>query len=256
MQKLRLVAGITAALLGLGATAKADSTFFDIGLSANGGVATGANGFTNAAGRDFQVLSNITINSLGAFDSGQNGFAGTTKVAIVQFNLGSNPRGSTMANNGGTLASSDGTVVAQLSFNGSSTSTAGTFGSDSAFRFKPLVTPITLTPGYYELSWSGFSSSDPFYDPRTSPSLVTSYNFGGGATNLLRPDGTSATYNRAGSGGAPWGNRGDGPWGYVGGTFTYTATSSSTPEPGSLALIGAAIVGSSAISFRRRRKTR
>ncbi len=106
------------------------------------GVAAGQPGnqaWTGTIGMDFQVNTPLTVLSLGAFDSNQDGIAGTIQVGIF-FASGSNT----------------GSLVPglSLSFTGSGDTLIG--GS----RFRNLGSPVILTPGSYIIAAQGFSAND------------------------------------------------------------------------------------------------
>jgi hypothetical protein len=118
-------------------------------------------------GQAFTVNSPITVGYLGAFDAGQNGWAGATiTVAIYNF-------------------STHQMVGSDALFSGTG-ATEGVLGANSSFRFL-AVTPFTLAAGQtYEIVASGLgTAANPDYNSATSPgnvSLMTLNTFGGALT--------------------------------------------------------------------------
>jgi hypothetical protein len=130
--RILTIAGLALALvLSAAVTAKADSVIYSDPAD------VGNQGYVGALGQDFTVNSPITITQLGVFDSGQDGIAGTIRVAIF---------------------SSNGTqVTPTLTFTSTTTGTT-LIGGD---LFLTLSTPITLAPGSYSLTTLGWGPSDP-----------------------------------------------------------------------------------------------
>lgn len=90
--------------------------------------------WTGALGNDFDVNTAITIESLGVFDSSENGISGSITVRI--FDL------------------SDLSVLATATISGSGDSLAG------QYQFND-ITPLTLDPGSYSVVAIGFGATDP-----------------------------------------------------------------------------------------------
>lgn len=89
-------------------------------------------------GEDFSVgLVPIVINSLGAFDSGADGLAGTITIAVYN-----------VANPGTPV------VVADV------TTANSVLAPNSNFRYMTTFTPITLTGGIYRIAAFGFDTTD------------------------------------------------------------------------------------------------
>jgi len=170
-------------------------------------------------GQAFTVNSPITVGYLGAFDAGQNGWAGATiTVAIYNF-------------------TTDQIVGSAAQFFGTGAN-EGTLGANSSFRFLS-VNPFTLAVGQtYEIVASGLgTAANPDYNSSTSPghvSLMTLNTFGGAVTY------GGNYYNYPGNGTMPTHLDVDpvpGPGRYGAGTFV------PVPEAAGFALAGVGLLG-------------
>lgn len=127
---------IAAAVL-LGSTAASAVVVYDLSPSI-----TGNQNYSDNLGLDFTVVSAITVNRLGAFDSGSNGIS--TNVTVGIWNLDTQAY-----------------VTPLVNFNGRTAS------GGSAYAFKSIG-PVTLTPGNYSIIGFGFNSTDPNYNTNMS----------------------------------------------------------------------------------------
>lgn len=176
---------------------------------------SGTQAYTGTLGMDFTVNSSVGIDvySVGAFDSGQNGFSHSM---MVQFYSLANPSSAlfTMSLPAGT----SGTLV----------------GGD---RFYTLTTPFFLAPGSYSIVAQGFNGSDANGNTFAANANYGTLNDGGG---LISFTGTSR-----------YGNPGSFPTSadfskaqYGAGTFTYGRAAvqqgqdGAVPEPASMLLMG------------------
>lgn len=178
----------------------------------------GNQSFGGTLGWDFNVNSpsGIKVYSVGAFDSGQDGFQNPITLSIYDLSNTASPL-FTKSISGGTLVGGD--------------------------RFYSLAVPLFLTPGTYSIVAQGFSQSDPngntLFNPLGSFSSP-SVNDGGG---LISFTGTS----RWGMSGFPTNLQSGEIFGA--GTFTFDNAASlsgqatdTAPEPASVALMGGGLL--------------
>lgn len=186
----------------------------------DGAGATGNQSFSGALGMDFQVVApgGIDVFSVGAFDSGQNGFTNQISISFYDLSHTASPvfAYTIPAGSGGTLAGGD--------------------------RFYTLPTSLYLAPGSYSIVAQGFSASDPNGNRLFSGFAAPTLNTGGGLISFL----STSRYG--------WGSGFPAttdflPTQYGAGTFTFGAAavaaaplSTSVPEPGSLALMGSGLL--------------
>ncbi|OPZ30661.1 MAG: hypothetical protein BWZ02_00638 [Lentisphaerae bacterium ADurb.BinA184] len=159
----------------------------------------GSQTWGGALGLDFDVQTPVIIGQLGIFDSGGNGLAGTLSARLYDRDDPSAP-------------------LASLTF---SAADAGTL--NSAFRFKDLVTPVSLPAGFHGcIVADGFSGSDP--NGNSSPPATT--DSGGDALAFV---GTARYANSAGV--YPTNLDGGPPARYLAGSFAFTVDSGPPPPP-------------------------
>ncbi|MBK8516452.1 MAG: HYR domain-containing protein [Saprospiraceae bacterium] len=157
-----------------------------------GASAVGNQSYNGQLGLSFSTNANITIDSLGAFDSGGDGFTSTITVGIV--------------NGAGT------TVVNPITF-----TSAQPGNLNGNFRMKSIV-PVTLPAGNYTLVAVGFSATDQNGNANLGgfPTVVT--NTGGGIITFGSSP-YSATTTFGGLPASPYATVG----GYHSGTFTFVS---------------------------------
>ena len=174
------IGGVALAAVVLG-TAGADAIIaFD---TPNTTVGNQASGGPYNLGEQFTVNSPVTITSLGAYDSGQNGWgAATITVAIYQIV-------------GGVGGGNDPIVGSTAAFN---TSNPGSIASGSSYAFQS-VTPFNLAAGSYMIVANGLgTSANPSFNAGFNGNVTTvAVNTGGG---LLSYPG-SGNFWSAGAGG-------------------------------------------------------
>lgn len=180
----------------------------------------GNQAFPGLLGMDFKVNdpSGINVYSVGAFDSGQNGFAKSLTLSFYNLANTSTPVLTTSIPTG-----TGGTVI----------------GGD---RFYSLAVPLFLAPGSYSIVAQGFSDSDP--NGNSNP-----YGMGGSYSTLDTGSGLISFI-----GNSRWGLGTGFPTGtdysaakYGAGTFTYGSaavqqTADGVPEPGSAMLMGGGLL--------------
>ena len=148
-------------------------------------------------GLDFTVNTSVSVDSLGAFDSGGDGIVGNVYTTIFN-NLGV-------------------AVTPVLDFAGLA-STGGAYISQS-------ITPVVLTPGSYQLASWGYSASDPNYN-NNGPGGPITFNTIGGALTAV-----GAEYNYPVNAGTPGSIADVGRTRYGAGTFDATNYSPPPPPP-------------------------
>ena len=170
---------------------------------------------------DFQVNSTITITSLGAFDSGQDGF--TSSILIQLYDLSN--------------------LASPYIFTSTGTGTTGTLVGGSRFY---SIAPVVLPAGFKgSIVASGFNINDlngnssfPNFTGATTDTLGGAISFVGSS----RYDNTPGIY--------PLTVDSDSPNKYQAGTFMAMAGGSiSTPEPAAFSLV---VLGGLLIGFSRR----
>jgi len=169
-------------------------------------------------GLDFNVNSAITVTQLGAFDSGQDGFVGAITVGLFERLPGTADPSSDHT----------GTLLASVAISGSEGTLSGNY------RFLPLLSPLTLAPGFYDITAVGFSGSDPNLNENAGSVLINT-NTGGGLISFVG----SGRYDKNGTLDYPsetTDQQGYNTSSHVfgGGSFLFVAV----PEPSSLAIAG------------------
>src|ERR1051325_11560116 len=138
-----------------------------------------------AFGMDFNTTTNVLVTSLGVFDSGANGYAGTLKAELWRRDSGG----------------SAGTKLADLTF---TSGNPGTLGSGVGSRFLS-VSSATLYPGFTgelypgflgTIVAHGFSASDPWYNASSGADKQWVLNTGGGLVSFVGSGrtGTAGSY--------------------------------------------------------------
>ena len=210
--------GMAFALLGAGTVANAQFIAINVNAPATGN----RTDFSTPVGEKFNVINSISVLSLGAFDSGQNGFVNPITASL--YNATTNA------------------LLGRVTFTNAS---PGTLASGSAFRFQTLGAAINLTPGSYVIAAEGFGASDPFAD-----NLTQTTNTGGGAisfgnaqygfTPLVMPSQDAGSPNI-----------------YAAASFQYQiGFIAATPEPGSVGLSLVSGLFGAGFAVRRRRIAR
>jgi hypothetical protein len=127
--------------------------------------------------KDYGILNNfyvarpITINALGAFDSMAGGFKGSGIIKVQLYQQQNSDKGDQL--------------LETVTFD------AGSPGSlDGCFRYKNLAVPLTLLPGVYTITVSGFDKQNKEYNFTLPPSESSyqptmSLNDGGGLIQFL-----------------------------------------------------------------------
>jgi PEP-CTERM motif len=211
---------LSAATLALAANAAmaADVTAFDSVITA------GNQSYGQALGMDFNVLSAITVTKLGAFDSGQDGFAVGTTIQVAIFDRNTQAIVSPIA-----------------SF---TNATPGTLSGNQSFID---IADITLAAGQYSVVAVGFNANDKNGNYNFIPNTGPTMNTGGG---LISFSGSGATARYGGAGlvfptltaGVVQTNQFDA------GTFQFT---NAVPEPSAYAMALLALAG---LGFTARRR--
>ena len=193
--------------------------------TAGGGANFGNQSFGQALGMDFNVNQAITIFSLGAFDSGQDGYQSTITVQL--FNRDTQLAVSPLI----TMSSSD-TLI-----NGG--------------RFQTLATALNLAAGFHgTIVAYGYSASE------FNGNVNSGGTFNPASLNNL---GGAITFQNT----ASFGGFGYPSTSFVGatnqfgaGSFTFDlTTTSTTPEPATLGMIGVGILAMGGVARSRRRKS-
>ncbi len=241
----KLVPVLSSTLILLAPLRAAPIVAFDVAAGQPGNQA-----WTGTLGMIFQVNTPVTVLSLGAFDSNQDGFAGTIEVGVF---VGSGPNVGPLVP--GLLLSLTGSGDTLI--NGS--------------RFRNLPAPVVLSPGSYVLAAQGFSSSDLNGDVRCTAAIpggsciptnafsLSTLNTGGGRITFGAPLGAEANlFSAMGSGFVyPTELLGESPAvpnGLLAGTFQFDVPAATTvPEPLSFSLVGFSLL---AIGLLKRRHDR
>ena len=185
----------------------------------------GNQAWPGALGIDFDVNQAITITSLGAFDSGADGFATAKTVRIYD-------------------------RTTQTVVGPSLTFLAGTGTLIGSYRFAPSgLISFVLAAGFQgSIVADGFGQADPNYNTSGSPFPGT-VNTGGGAITFVggaRYANTAGVYPTILDGGPAVR--------YGAGSFQFNVVST-VPEPGTWALMGTGLIGLAGIARRKRTST-
>ena len=198
---MKHLCGVAALVLGCTTLASANVVY-------NNAPGNGNQKFVGSLGMDFQVNSNITVSSLGAFDSGQDGFVGPILIQLYDLS----------------------NLLTPIASTSTGTGTTGTLIGGSRFY---SIAPIVLIAGFQgSIVASGFSASDmngnmsfPGFTGATTDSLGGAISFIGSS----RYGNTTAFPTILDSGPA---NR------YQAGTFVASSGgSTASPEPGTWSFV-------------------
>ena len=209
---MRNVMATAALCLGLGSAAMGNVVYVNP-------TGAGNQSWNGALGMDFTVNSVITITSLGAYDSGQDGFANSITIQLFD-------------------AANTATAIATIL---TGTGTTGTLIGGSRFY---AITPIILAAGFHgSIVASAFSISDMDANNSISTITATTDSLGGALTFTgSRYDSNLGVF----PGTVDTGQVNN----YQAGTFDATPT----PEPGTLSMMALAGVGLGALGRKRKMK--
>lgn len=188
MRTVALVSSALAALLAAGAAPAANIYTAPAGLSGN-------QAWGGTLGLDFEVLGSITVDQLGAFDSGGDGVSGSLHSAIFDMN---------------------GTAVTPLA------TFAGTAGTGAPYLMQSIA-PVTLGAGRYQLASWGYGAADLNYNTYGNNPGPIGFDTLSGTVKAL-----GTRYSGAEAAGQLATIRDDGMTRYGAGTFN---VSSFTPAP-------------------------
>ena len=198
----------------------------------------GNQNFGGSLGSEFDVNSAITITALGVFDSGANGIAAGTFLAVTIFDRNTQ------------LALTPDQMFWDVS--------PGTLIGGS--RFKDLLTPLTLGPGNYSVVAWGYNPSEPGgnlgCNTGGNPGSICNNGNGNVTPSILDTGAGAISFVGGGDFNVNPGVYADhaepGPVNrHNAGTFQFTLAD--TPEPATFILIGAGLVAASVL---RRRSAR
>ncbi|MDB5295769.1 MAG: autotransporter-associated beta strand repeat protein [Phycisphaerales bacterium] len=190
---------------GTGSTLPAGEELYHVDVATSTGEATTGNLDPNNAtlGNDFAVgIVPLNINSLGAFDSGADGLAGTIRVAIYNITNTTTP-----------------VLVADV------TTANSELAPNSSYRYLTNFTPVTLGTGVYRIATFGFDTTDLAGDVAvdTYQGPAPSASNGIGSNSIVYPSSnvlsTNNYFSQPGGGGAGGG-----------GTLTYPTQAAGTPN--------------------------
>ena len=230
MSKIFITAGIVLGFSAIGGMASADFKAMDLPVPVAGNQFYGA-----TLGEAFTVNAPIFVTSLGAFDASAHTLNGTLVTTIYN--------------------ATTQTAVAGLS----STFTAASPGVLSgSYLFKSIAGPgIALSPGNYVVAITSLTDNDQLgAGSALTPPI---YDNGGG---LITINQTQIQYNEQSNPAYCEVDRfpgnGSATQFLYGGSFTFTANTSATPEPGTVALFSGMVLAGSTLLRRSklRRKTK
>jgi hypothetical protein len=183
----------------------------------------GNQSYTGLLGLDFNVLSDITVTHLGAFDSGQNGFAVGTSIQVAIFDR-----------------DTQGMVGSIATF---TKDAPGTLSGKQSFMD---VADFNLAPGKYSVVALGFNANDKNGNTvlgGTGPAMDN-----GGGLISFSTNGATSRFSTSTVFAFPTGTIGTVSNRYDAGTFQFTAA---VPEPSAYALALIAIAGLGLVARRR-----
>lgn len=214
---MRIFAGVAIAALLVAVQAQATIAYQNIaGNYGNQGPGSGP----YVLGSQFTVgATPLSVTALGAFDNGQNGWAGPVSVAIYDF-------------------TSQTMVGSMATFSGTSGANLGTLGADGGSRFLP-VTPFTLNAGTsYMIVAAGYGGSAGLevnynnYANLSNPYSTVGVGFTAGV-NYFAQSGAMQFPTTQDMGGTPQFSQ------YAAGTFDFTPV----PEVGHFAMAAVGLLG-------------
>jgi len=191
--------------------------------TANG---SGGNQVGYSVGLVFQVNSAVTVDQLGMYDSGGDGFMAAAESPLSAY-----------------LMNTGGTVLASATFY---TGSSGALDTASGYRFKSIA-PLTIGPGFYYLMGYGFSSADPEHNSFLD-GMPDTFNHGGGLLSFV-----FSAYTSDVSVGALPDTYGS-PDYFSAANMTYS-TAAEVPEPTSFAILVTSALAAAGLRGRARRDT-
>lgn len=181
--------------------------------------------FGGAIGADFQVNQSIDIRRLGAFDSAGDGLNSPITVKLWSKT---------------SLNANTGIEIMSLQLIGSSNPL------ESGYRFATLTTPLTLPPGFYTISTSGYGKLERLGNANNPGLTVTKEIEDGGGLLSFGQSRYTKSVTAFPSISRPFA-RSSGPFVFLAGNFDYDATpielNAAAPEPSSIVLGLIALTG-------------